>query len=308
MQIFGTSYYFLKMVGAEGIEPSWCKHAWATAKPVSITVYTPKLNLVNLSILCHIVESNHQPKEKYMKQSSSDHMSHSDAGKLGYEASKKTRLLNTAIKQHKYYINPNRCLFCDEIIPYEKKQNKFCTKSCAATFNNKGVRRHGKAPLLCATCNLPTRNYKTKFCSEKCSIEYKSTNKQSNKISICHCGNIIKTLNKSFCSNQCFQHKKMKDKYNLMKTKNIPIGPNSLRNIMLYVCDNKCEICNRAEWNNQPIPVVIDHIDGHSNNNKLSNLRIICCNCDALLPTYKGRNKNSDRQSRRKRYKDGKTY
>lgn len=38
-----------------------------------------------------------------------------------------------------YNLNPKLCLCCEKPIPYElKTSNKFCSKSCAATFNNKG--------------------------------------------------------------------------------------------------------------------------------------------------------------------------
>lgn len=48
------------------------------------------------------------------------------------------------------------------------------------------------------------------------------------------------------------------------------------------------------------IPLVIDHINGRSSDNRLENLRLVCGNCDMLLPTYKSKNKNSDRKYRTK--------
>lgn len=36
-----------------------------------------------------------------------------------------------------YYKSPSRCLECGNIIPYEKRHNKFCSQSCAASHNNK---------------------------------------------------------------------------------------------------------------------------------------------------------------------------
>lgn len=37
----------------------------------------------------------------------------------------------------KYNENPTRCCNCDGKIEYDKKRNKFCSKSCSATYNNK---------------------------------------------------------------------------------------------------------------------------------------------------------------------------
>ena len=38
----------------------------------------------------------------------------------------------------KYYANPTRCKKCNAPLKYNKKRNVFCSKSCAATFNNTG--------------------------------------------------------------------------------------------------------------------------------------------------------------------------
>ena len=59
---------------------------------------------------------------------------------------------------------------------------------------------------------------------------------------------------------------------------------------------HRCEICNLTEWMGKPVPTVLDHIDGDSSNNRLENLRIVCSNCDAQLPTFKSKNKNSKRK------------
>ena len=58
----------------------------------------------------------------------------------------------------------------------------------------------------------------------------------------------------------------------------------------------------------QPIPLVLDHMDGNSENNSLDNFRLVCGNCDMLLPTYKGKNAGNGRYSRRQRYAQGKSY
>ena len=57
----------------------------------------------------------------------------------------------------------NNCKHCK----VETKNPKFCSKSCAAKHNNKGVRRHGKDPIECSVCGTVTRN--KKYCSNKCS-------------------------------------------------------------------------------------------------------------------------------------------
>lgn len=54
----------------------------------------------------------------------------------------------------------------------------------------------------------------------------------------------------------------------------------------------ECEICKGTTWNNQEIPLELDHIDGNHFNNELKNLRILCPNCHAQTTTYCGKGKN----------------
>jgi hypothetical protein len=61
-------------------------------------------------------------------------------------------------------------------------------------------------------------------------------------------------------------------------------------------------------WMGQPIPIILDHIDGNSDNWAIINLRLVCPNCDAQLPTFKSKNIGHGRFYRRKRYKENKSY
>jgi hypothetical protein len=62
-----------------------------------------------------------------------------------------------------------------------------------------------------------------------------------------------------------------------------------------------CNICSINKWNDQPIILELDHIDGNSDNNTRENLRLLCPNCHSQTPTYRGKNKKagSARHSKR---------
>ena len=51
-----------------------------------------------------------------------------------------------------------------------------------------------------------------------------------------------------------------------------------------------CSSCKRKTWLGQPIALELDHINGNKRDNRLSNLRILCPNCHAQTPTYRGKN------------------
>lgn len=59
------------------------------------------------------------------------------------------------------------------------------------------------------------------------------------------------------------------------------------RNYAPYVCS----VCGQKPmWMGKKLTLILDHINGHNNDNRLENLRWVCPNCDQQLNTSKGRN------------------
>ena len=59
-----------------------------------------------------------------------------------------------------------------------------------------------------------------------------------------------------------------------------------------------CEICGQGEdWHGKHMSLILDHINGVYNDNRLENLRIVCPNCNATLDTHGGKNQEKKEKS-----------
>ncbi|MGD9726569.1 MAG: HNH endonuclease [Nitrospira sp.] len=89
--------------------------------------------------------------------------------------------------------------------------------------------------------------------------------------------------------------------------------PRAIKRILVDINGVVCTLCCRRLWTapngeSVEIPLVLDHIDGNHENNRVDNLRLVCGNCDMLLPTYKSKNIGNGRHRRRQRRSDGKSF
>jgi hypothetical protein len=157
-------------------------------------------------------------------------------------------------------------------VPKSDSSRKFCGRRCSATYNNIGVDRHSKKEKSARKC--------------------------------VGCDKIIEATKKQkYCSLQCHQDHRL-----IERVKNKTASVVSLKRYLIKKDGRHCSRCKNEKWNGIPICLEIEHIDGDSENNELSNLQILCPNCHAQTPTYKGKNKGNGRHSRRIRYKTGKSF
>ena len=62
----------------------------------------------------------------------------------------------------------------------------------------------------------------------------------------------------------------------------------------------QCALCHLDPvWNNQPLTLDVDHIDGDHSNNEFSNLRFLCPNCHSQTPTNGFKRRHSEKTKRK---------
>lgn len=61
------------------------------------------------------------------------------------------------------------------------------------------------------------------------------------------------------------------------------------------IFEYKCEKCGISEWLDNDITLELHHINGKHNDNRLSNLQILCPNCHSQTKNYKGKAEQRDK-------------
>lgn len=63
--------------------------------------------------------------------------------------------------------------------------------------------------------------------------------------------------------------------------------------------EKECELCGQnEEWMGKKISLILDHINGINDDNRIDNLRIVCPNCNATLDTHCRGNKRSNEKNK----------
>lgn len=61
--------------------------------------------------------------------------------------------------------------------------------------------------------------------------------------------------------------------------------------------ENKCSNCSLPPvWAGKSLTMVLDHINGKNDDNRLENLRLLCPNCNSQTPTFAGRNRQLEKK------------
>jgi hypothetical protein len=72
----------------------------------------------------------------------------------------------------------------------------------------------------------------------------------------------------------------------------------ALKKYLIEKQGENCVMCGMGNsWNNKPITLQLDHIDGNSDNNFPNNIRLLCPNCHSQTDTF-GSKGNGNRYSK----------
>lgn len=168
-----------------------------------------------------------------------------------------------------------QCLECLNtfFVNSTNKEKVFCTRSCAAKYNN---RRRRSESYQCKNCGEPLRGetrYTRVYCSIECRRQY--------RINLWLRGEWDGTTREGLAQ--------------------------SIRTYLLEEAGFKCQDgrsgCDGWSGYNPKSGkscLTVDHIDGDCYNNKRENLIVMCPNCHSMTETYGALNKGNGRMLRRR--------
>lgn len=111
-----------------------------------------------------------------------------------------------------------------------------------------------------------------------------------------------------YCCLRCSSDHRFNERYEAWVNGTIETHNRWLSKALTKLHGYACSECKISEWNGKPIVLEVEHKDGNSENNCISNLCLVCPNCHSQTPTYKARNRGNGRHYRRVRYAAGLSY
>lgn len=209
--------------------------------------------------------------------------------------------------EKEYYEHINNC----------SNKDIYCEK-CEKYISGATIELHNKLhekDRACEICGKTIFFGISKFCSIACgnksrakrAEEYKKQGRLGNCL---QCNKELDNKKRFYCDVKCqklFEYELLKKEL-LKKGDFGNTNSYTVKKIIKEEDGIKCSICGITLWRNEEAPLILDHIDGNALNNKKENLRLVCCNCDAQLPTSKGRNRGNGRLTRKIKYRNNSEY
>ena len=106
-----------------------------------------------------------------------------------------------------------------------------------------------------------------------------------------------------FCNNSCQgQYKWINETTVRIEQGLVPDGSPALKKYVIEKNGEKCSECGQGNtWNNKSLVLQLDHIDGNSDNNFPSNLRLLCPNCHTQTENFGSKGQGSRYRKNTKR-------
>lgn len=159
----------------------------------------------------------------------------------------------------------------------KKSEPVVTTELCHYGCGNVALFRNNSGKLMCcASANSCPANRKKN--SDKCKVVYKSGCRDQ------------KALYNALSQETKDRMNWNKGNCNADFTYN---GKGNHKQVLIRERGYTCECCGGEVWLDKAIPLELDHIDGDNKNNVKENLKLLCPNCHAMTPTYRGRGINT---------------
>lgn len=177
-----------------------------------------------------------------------------------------------------------QCLNCQssfKVRPADVKRGraKYCSKTCYIIFNTYSNEKLLEAAKDASSLAGILRKLNL---SHSGNANYKTLRKRLSALGI----NPEQIKSRSWNKGKSYFRRPIQD----YLVKNGPLIPSSrLKSKLLKesIKVNQCDMCGLLPiWNNKPLTLQLDHIDGDETNNELVNLRILCPNCHTQTDTY----------------------
>ena len=182
------------------------------------------------------------------------------------------------------------CLNCNNEFTVKKSSDikynhTFCSRSCSATYNNKG-----------RTVSDKTRQKISKTLSKPKKDKPKKEKLKQIKKYCLYCNTELSKTAKKYCNTSCkakyersiiikqWLNGKILGHYN---NPSYTLRP-AIKQYVHEQANYKCEECDNNNKNTHTGNLIlqIDHIDGDASNSIPSNLRLLCPNCHAMTKTF----------------------
>lgn len=104
----------------------------------------------------------------------------------------------------------------------------------------------------------------------------------------------------TYCSTKCSGlHKSSLHKRDWYEGRLVRIERTTVRRYLAEDRGYKCEVCGLGEtWQDKPITLHVDHVNGDPSNDSPDNMRLLCPNCHSQTEFLGGANKGRGRKAR----------